>query len=570
MKPRSQDQQEYLLALHAAARCPRCGQGFAGGLCPNPDCAPAPSDDGPLSRRMSGLDWTPRVATTLPAQRPSAPWEVALPSFIAEPPPKPDRSGVVLAVAIVLILVLVAGAAAYVTLRPNLGAKATAPAASAQPTFPASWDPRVQPLVDFVQKDRGLSFDHPVSVNFVTPAGYSAAVSSGSLGAAAQASAHSEEGLYRALGLVSGSFDLNASSNQLQDDGTLAFYSDQAKDITVRGTDLTVGVRVTLAHELTHVLQDQHFDLTRINQMPDSGQQFAYQALFEGDAVRVENDYVASLAPADQQAYDAEQNAQGSSASTGLAGVPTALVTMFGAPYVLGPELVKVLMARGGNSAVDEALRNPPLDELQVFDPYVYFAKTLPQKVAEPALGKVEKRFDGGDFGAMSWYIVLTQRIDPHLALPASDAWGGDAYVAYTKGTKSCARADISAATPSGVSALTTAFAAWAQAMPAGSASVTAKAGGIEVNACDPGTGANLQPVPTAQEALVLPVFRTDFVQGALASGAPLPISRCSATAVVLAHSEADMADPTGAAFTSAAGRAQLSQAVASCRTVSG
>lgn len=570
MKPRSHEQQEYLLALHAAARCPRCGQGFAGGLCPNPGCTPPPSHEGPLGRRMSGLDWAPRATTTLPSQRPTAPWEVALPSFIAEPRPDDIHSGAVLAVAIVLILVLVASAVTYLTLNPHLGAKAAAPAASVQPTFPASWDPRVQPLVDFVQKDRGLTFDHPVTVNFVTPAGYSAAVRSGSLSAAAQAGAHSEEGLYRALGLVSGTFDINASTNQLADNGTLAFYSPQAKDITVRGTDLTAGLRVTLAHELTHALQDQHFDLTRIQRMADSGQQFAYQALFEGDAVRVENDYTAGLARADQQAYSAEQNAQDASSSSDLAGVPSALVTLFGAPYVLGPEFLKVLIARGGNAAVDDALRNPPLDELQVFDPYVYFAKTPPQKVAEPALNKGEKRFDGGDFGAMSWYVVLTQHIDPHLALPAADAWGGDAYVAYTKGTRSCARADVNAATASGVTALTNAFTAWAQTMPAGSASVSARTGGIELNTCDPGTGANLQPLPTAERALVLPVFRTDFVQGALASGAPLALSRCSATAVVLAHSEADLSDPTGAAFTSAEGRAELAQAVASCRTVTG
>ena len=45
------------------------------------------------------------------------------------------------------------------------------------------------------------------------------------------------------------------------DAGILAFYDDQAKEVVIRGTTLDVSHRATLAHELTHVLQDQHFDL---------------------------------------------------------------------------------------------------------------------------------------------------------------------------------------------------------------------------------------------------------------------------------------------------------------------
>ena len=39
----------------------------------------------------------------------------------------------------------------------------------------------------------------------------------------------------------------------------LAYYSFRTKQITVRGRTLTPSVKATLVHELTHVLQDQHF-----------------------------------------------------------------------------------------------------------------------------------------------------------------------------------------------------------------------------------------------------------------------------------------------------------------------
>ena len=76
----------------------------------------------------------------------------------------------------------------------------------------------------------------------------------------------------------------------------------------MRGTDLTdVDVRITLVHELTHALQDQRFDLTRLDDaIETSGEDFALTALVEGDATSIEDDYLYSLPQAEQDAYFAE------------------------------------------------------------------------------------------------------------------------------------------------------------------------------------------------------------------------------------------------------------------------
>ena len=81
-----------------------------------------------------------------------------------------------------------------------------------------------------------------------------------------------------------------------------------ARRSTCAGTDLTdVDVRVTLVHELTHALQDQHFDLTKLDDAVEtSGEDFALTALVEGDATSVEDDYLFSLPQAEQDAYFAE------------------------------------------------------------------------------------------------------------------------------------------------------------------------------------------------------------------------------------------------------------------------
>ena len=41
-----------------------------------------------------------------------------------------------------------------------------------QPHIPSAWDARVAPIADFVEKERGLDFDHPVDVEFLSPADY--------------------------------------------------------------------------------------------------------------------------------------------------------------------------------------------------------------------------------------------------------------------------------------------------------------------------------------------------------------------------------------------------------------
>ena len=556
-------------ALNDGKLCPRCGRYFTGGLCPNAACSTPVATKGILGRRMTGQGWTPPVAPPPPLARPPmARWDVPLPPIT--PPPRPGRggrAGMIAAIAVGVVVLLVAAVVAITSIHFTVIHQVATPsvAPSPAPTFPATWDPRVQAIVNFDQTERGLTFKHPVTVNFLSAEKYSAITRSGTLSKADQLSSKQDAGLYRALGMASGNVDPAANANTLADNGTLAFYDSHTKQVNVRGTDMTVGLRVTLAHELTHVLQDQYFDLGRIEKMKTQGEQTGYQTLYEGDAVRVEDAYLASLSTAEQTAYQNEQDAQ-SASSTGLDSVPPGLTTIFGAPYDLGPELLKVLLAQGGNAAVDGAFRSPPTSELQVFDPYVYLARQPVSSVPALVAGKGENEFDSGDFGAMSWYVVLSQRIDPHLALPAADAWGGDAYLSYTKNNKSCMRDVLAASTAAGVPALVSAFTAWAQAMPPGTVTITPKANGLELVTCDPGASANLTPVSTAADTLILPVARTEFTLGATSAGAPASVARCSGAKVAASYSEAELLDPASTMLATARSRAKLSALIAPCK----
>jgi hypothetical protein len=171
---------------------------------------------------------------------------------------------------------------------------------------PSEWDPRVTDLVAFVEDERELDFAHPVYVDFLTPEEYSNATRADEtdLTDEDRDSLEDSEAVLRALGLVSGDVDLFESSNELNDSGTLAYYDNSTGRITVRGTEMTLDLEVTLVHELTHALQDQHFDLGRLRDLDTTGESTAFRAVVEGDASLVEERFVATLDDADLEEYE--------------------------------------------------------------------------------------------------------------------------------------------------------------------------------------------------------------------------------------------------------------------------
>src|SRR5205085_7958630 len=179
-------------------------------------------------------------------------------------------------------------------------------------------------------------------------------------------------------------------------------------------------------------LQDQVYGLDRFDGKQDqvtSGQTYAFGALAEADADRIEESYRKTLDQATKDAIDAESDA--GLADFENADIPTALTSLFGSPYGLGDAFVAVLKATKGQS-VDAAFSKPPTTEEQILDPFEYIADRGAVPVKRPLTDGAEV-FDQGDFGAVSLMIVLAERIDPHQALAAATGWGGDSYAVFPK-----------------------------------------------------------------------------------------------------------------------------------------
>jgi len=415
---------------------------------------------------------------------------------------------------------------------------AVALASSREPDYPTAWNARIRPIATRVETLRGLSFQHPVKVNFLAPSEFESRLAADTGDAAdRRRQAERTAALMRTMGLLGADVDLTRAENAIRAAGTLAYYDDDTKQVYVRGTGpLTVDQRVALAHELTHVLQDQVYDLNKLSRRAresDSGSLDAFEALVEGDATRVQDLYVAGLPPAERDDYARRALAAQPATQERTADVPAVVSAAFGAPHVFGEPVTQVLAAEGGNASVDAAIDGPPPSTRIYFDPgAVKQAKPIPPV---PDLDDDEQRLPALDdrddhFDNFTFYLMLAAKLDLPTALRAADAFSTGSQVAYTSGGRTCLRAAINGVTRASSRYLYDVLGRWTATMPHAGVSFTAT--GVLLNSCDPGDRATTPDNARIQRAVRVAAGRDELV-GALARQ-PLPIGLAVCAARVL------------------------------------
>ena len=435
------------------------------------------------------------------------------------------------------------------------------------PDHPDEWDPRVADLAAFVEDERGHEFDHPVHVDFLTPTEYTA-ISTESEGGASEDAERADfddyAGQLRALGVASGELDLYEAFNSVVDSGTLAFYDPTDERIRVRGTEMSVGLEVTIVHELTHALQDQHFDLDRLNDAVDSGASAAFRGLGEGDALRVEDAYIEEeLTEAEQTEYDEEYARELANSETATSDVPPFMEAVFGVPYALGRPFVTMLFNQEGNDGVDEAFKQPPETEEHLFDPASFLAE---ESADDPELDLADDAdvLEEGTFGAPSWYLFLAERIDPKVAFEAALGWNGDAFAAYEEDGEVCVKAVFVGDTEAQEAEMAAALDEWEAAMVGGQAEAVEVEGRPGLVTCDPGEDSDLELTGRSETSLFLPNLWGYLVADAASTLGPEG-SRCYARAVLAELTYEEIIDPEGKAFADGALDQTLASAYASC-----
>ncbi|MGQ0823878.1 MAG: hypothetical protein ACT4OX_02415 [Actinomycetota bacterium] len=432
------------------------------------------------------------------------------------------------------------------------------------PSYPDGWDERVRDLVTFVEDERGLEFEHPVAIEFLDEETWAREMSTSSADLSDDERREAEhfERLSRALGFVDGDIDLVEIGNEISVNGVLALYEFETEKVLVNGApteELSLSARGTIVHELTHVLQDQHFDLEALYE--SAGDRSAgLAALVEGDATNVEAAWVnEELSESEVETYDAEQAELSEGFDESEVEVPDVLVAFFSAPYQLGPPFAETLATIGSgrfNRAFEEGV---PTEE-HAFDPVSFLTGDTTEVIGRPKRPEGTREVDEGEFGVLSWFLMLSERIDPQLAFKTAQGWGGDRYVAYSEDETTCVMVAYRGERPGDTARMGFALQTWIDSLPADFARYEIDENGdIMFRSCDPGTDVELT-TGKSSEALALPIIHNYIVVGAIAEGLDAEDARCVATKVVSQSTIEELtADEASDAFIERIGKAYAS-----------
>jgi hypothetical protein len=200
-----------------------------------------------------------------------------------------------------------------------------------------------------------------------------------------------------------------------------------------------------------------------------------------------------------------------------------------------------------------------------VIDPIAYLDGDKPGAISAPILPRGAKKLDSSkEFGALAWYLVLSERIDAHLALKATLGWGADTYTDATENGKTCIEVHYRGETRRDNSEMLTALHQWVAALPKGMASVKANSDDtLSLHSCDPGTAAKVV-TDKSVDAYQLLLFRAGGVKELVKAGATPAVATCAADAITARTSIGDVTSGRGPAVL--ANPTAMQQIFATCR----
>jgi uncharacterized protein (DUF779 family) len=238
---------------------------------------------------------------------------------------------------------------------------------------------------------------------------------------------------WRTIGVIPPTADIRESLLAFQTGQVVGFYNPADGELVyLSGGDVldSLTERVILAHELTHAIDDQHFDLTRIDDIVATCDDETFQAAL--GAVEGSAQHFATAVAAEFPGGSIDQGGGGLPS-----GVPPFIMQLQFWPYTAGQAFIDAIDRRGGVKAVNGAIDTFPLSTEQVIHPERY-PNDVPQPVDVPDLSaKLGEGWHDLDVMAVgeAWLqTMLRLRLDHATADAAAAGWDGGTYRAWTNG----------------------------------------------------------------------------------------------------------------------------------------
>jgi hypothetical protein len=267
------------------------------------------------------------------------------------------------------------------------------------------------------------------------------------------------------LGLLEPGTDLLAMFLAVLEEQAGGFYDPETGSFFLLDDMPASIASVLIAHELTHALEDQYFDLDeRLERaMGDDDRLFALGAVHEGSATLLMSVFTVHAMGDGSLTFEDLSDMQETEAVRGerLAAMPPVLGRAILGPYVLGMGF----LLRGGSPAnvvlgfpaedVARAYESGPLSSEQILHPEKYWDpehRDDPVDVdlgdARAALGRAWKPRAGGVLGELGVAVLVGAGMpgsasDPGIMDPtrwtneAASGWGGDRWLLWSRGERS-------------------------------------------------------------------------------------------------------------------------------------
>lgn len=253
---------------------------------------------------------------------------------------------------------------------------------------------------------------------------------------------HDEEATFRAFGLISANFDFEKFLIAFYTEQAAGFYDPRTKTMYIADWIPLDTQEMVLAHELTHALQDQNFNLQRfmLAEKAHDDAEAARQAVVEGYATAAMFQHVlGSASLADLPSFDA---LVGPLISRQMQQFPVfshapfffRMQALF--PYIQGVSFIEKGLEHGGWKSLDALFTNPPSSTKGIFQPGFYFNRQPLPQIHLPAHTPLDSvpgltKLDKNTLGQLGIYTLLGQFLSEDKAKTVSPDWLADRYIVY-------------------------------------------------------------------------------------------------------------------------------------------
>ena len=244
-----------------------------------------------------------------------------------------------------------------------------------------------------------------------------------------------QEAVYRQLGMLPDSLDLNKFLLDVLEEQIIGLYDPKTKTLYVRSDKPPEMTEVTIAHEMIHALQDQYLNLDSVQkQSGDNDRIGAIKAVIEGQATYEQLIAMvggeSNLATRLPGGWDRvrEMIREQSSAMPVLATSPMIIQETLIFPYLSGAEFVKRTKERSPDKSV---LENLPSSTEQVMHADAFFGtpRDEPVRITLPAVRSGAKVYEN-NLGEFETRLFLFQHLkNQDEAVRGAAGWDGDRYV---------------------------------------------------------------------------------------------------------------------------------------------